>query len=391
MFVLERVQKKYKSEITEAASEVFHNPQIKVDIILENKNQKGSLKPKPQKNDTGSATKKYRFENFIEGESNRLAYSSSIAVARNPGEDSSLNPLFIYGDSGLGKTHLMYAIKNEITSTLTEKNVLYVSCEELTNDLVTGIKNKKTEAVRDKYRTVDVLLIDDIQFTIDKEGTQMEIFNTFNELINSDKQIILSSDRPPDEMRTLDKRLRSRFGAGFIVDIQPPGYETRLAIIESKAKEKGVDCPREISEYIAENIKSNIRQLENALNQVIMYAKFDSKPLNIDTAKRALKNLITPEEKSVISFDKIKEVVADYYSITVDDLNSKRRPNTIAKPRQIAMYLCKKLVPESTYKNIGKSFNKDHSTVIFAEAQVLENPSLSADAELLEKKIITQC
>lgn len=314
---------------------------------------------------------KYTFQSFVIGNSNRFAHAASLAVAESPAK--AYNPLFIYGGVGLGKTHLMHAIGHYILQENPKAKVVYVSSEKFTNELINAIKDDKNEEFRNKYRKVDVLLIDDIQFIAGKERTQEEFFHTFNALHEENKQIILSSDRPPKEIPTLEDRLRSRFEWGLIADIQPPDFETRMAILKKKADVEGLNVPNEVMVYIATKIKSNIRELEGALIRIIAYSSLTNRDVSVDLASEALKDIISNKESAPVTVKTIQESVANYYNLRVEDLKSQRRTRNIAYPRQIAMYLSRKLTDMSLPK-IGEEFGgRDHTTVIHAYEKISEN------------------
>ena len=321
---------------------------------------------------------KYTFQSFVIGNSNRFAHAASLAVAESPAK--AYNPLFIYGGVGLGKTHLMHAIGHYILQENPKAKVVYVSSEKFTNELINAIKDDKNEEFRNKYRKVDVLLIDDIQFIAGKERTQEEFFHTFNALHEENKQIILSSDRPPKEIPTLEDRLRSRFEWGLIADIQPPDFETRMAILKKKADVEGLNVPNEVMVYIATKIKSNIRELEGALIRIIAYSSLTNRDVSVDLASEALKDIISNKESAPVTVKTIQESVANYYNLRIEDLKSQRRTRNIAYPRQIAMYLSRKLTDMSLPK-IGEEFGgRDHTTVIHAYEKISEN--LKTDAGL---------
>ena len=314
---------------------------------------------------------KYTFQSFVIGNSNRFAHAASLAVAESPAK--AYNPLFIYGGVGLGKTHLMHAIGHYILQENPKAKVVYVSSEKFTNELINAIKDDKNEEFRNKYRKVDVLLIDDIQFIAGKERTQEEFFHTFNALHEENKQIILSSDRPPKEIPTLEDRLRSRFEWGLIADIQPPDFETRMAILKKKADVEGLNVPNEVMVYIATKIKSNIRELEGALIRIIAYSSLTNRDVSVDLASEALKDIISNKESAPVTVKTIQESVANYYNLRIEDLKSQRRTRNIAYPRQIAMYLSRKLTDMSLPK-IGEEFGgRDHTTVIHAYEKISEN------------------
>ena len=350
---------------------------IEVKIILkEDIDSKGNIRksPIPINNKPffkSNLVPKYLFDNFVKGKSNELAMATALAIAQAPGK-TTYNPLFLYGGVGLGKTHLMHSIGNYILEQDPETKVLYCSAETFMNELINSIRTNKNQEFRDKYRDIDVLLIDDIQFLSDKEGTQEEFFHTFNTLYNDNKQIVISSDQPPRELKTLEDRLRSRFGWGVIVDITLPDFETRTAILEKKAEQDHIDIPEEITQFIAKNIVSNIRDLEGALNKVIAYATLSKVEITQELAEIALIHIIGPIGKPDINIDYVQKVVADYFNITQEDIKSKKRSQNIALPRQIAMYLSRKLLDMSLPK-IGEQFGgKDHSTVIHGCNKITE-------------------
>ena len=331
-------------------------------------------------NDEMSSTlnPKYTFDSFVIGNSNRFAHAASLAVAESPAK--AYNPLFIYGGVGLGKTHLMHAIGHYILRNNPNAKVVYVSSEKFTNELINAIKDDKNEEFRTKYRSVDVLLIDDIQFIAGKERTQEEFFHTFNTLHEANKQIILSSDRPPKEIPTLEDRLRSRFEWGLIADIQAPDFETRMAILKKKADVENLNVPNEVMVYIATKIKSNIRELEGALIRIVAYSSLTNREITVDLATEALKDIISNKQNRSITIDLIQDVVAAYFNLRVEDLKSQRRTRNVAYPRQIAMYLSRKLTDMSLPK-IGEEFGgRDHTTVIHAYEKISE--SLNNDESL---------
>lgn len=321
---------------------------------------------------------KYRFDNFIIGNSNRFAHAASLAVAEAPA--TAYNPLFLYGGVGLGKTHLMHAIGHYILDNNPDAYVLYVTSEKFTNDLINSIKDGTNEEFRNTYRKADVLLVDDIQFIAGKESTQEEFFHTFNALHEANKQIIVSSDNPPSEIPTLEDRLRSRFEWGLIADIQPPDYETRIAILRKKAEAENYNVPDDVISYIAQNIQSNIRKLEGALIRIYAYASLtNKKEVSLELAQEALKHLISNNKK--ITLIDIKEVVANYYNISLEDLVSKKKTKNIAYPRQVAMYIARKLTDYSLPK-LGEEFGgRDHSTVLHAYNKVEEDIESSQEVK----------
>ena len=315
-------------------------------------------------NDRSQLNPKYSFDTFVIGNSNRFAHAASLAVAEAPSK--AYNPLFIYGGVGLGKTHLMHAIGNYILSQNPSSKVVYVSSEKFTNELINSIREYRNEEFRNKYRNIDVLLIDDIQFIAGKEGTQEEFFHTFNALHDNNKQIIISSDRPPKEIPTLEDRLRSRFEWGLITDIQAPDLETRIAILRKKANIENLVVSDEVMLYIATKIKSNIRELEGALIRVVAYSSLTNSEITQELAEEALKDILSGNKPVEITVDLIKDLISRNYKIKMDDFNSKKRTRAIAYPRQIAMYLTRELTDLSLPK-IGDEFGgRDHTTVIHA-------------------------
>lgn len=330
---------------------------------------------------------KYTFDTFVIGNSNRFAHAACVAVAESPAK--AYNPLFLYGGVGLGKTHLMHAIGHHIVSQKKDSKVVYVSSEKFTNELINSIKDDKNEEFRNKYRNVDVLLIDDIQFIAGKERTQEEFFHTFNTLHEANKQIIISSDRPPKDIPTLEDRLRSRFEMGLITDIQAPDFETRIAILRKKAQLERIDVPNEVMSYIAKNIKSNIRELEGALTRVVAYSSLSNRVISFDLATEALKDIITTSKNEEINVLRIKEKVSSVFNIKMEDFNSKKRTRSIAYPRQIAMYLTRELTDLSLPK-IGEEFGgRDHTTVIHAHDKVSKDIAESEEIKTKIDKIIS--
>lgn len=323
---------------------------------------------------------KYTFDTFVKGKSNELALAASRAVAEHPA--TQYNPLFIWGGAGLGKTHLMQAIAHEILKNDPTMKVSYISSEKFTNELIASIGNKsasKNQEFREKYRRIDVLLIDDIQFIAGKTGTQEEFFHTFNDLYTQNKQIIISSDRPPKEIKTLEERLISRFEWGLMTDIQMPDYETRVAILQAKLNQERREMPMEVLEYIAMNVKSNIRELEGALLTVLAYSSLmQNRIIDINLAKEALKKVIQEKERKPVTLELIQEIVATNYHLQVEDFGSKSRAKQIAYPRQIAMYLCRQLTDLSLMK-IANSFNRDHSTIMHGIDKITQDMKKDED------------
>ena len=332
---------------------------------------------------------KYTFDSFVVGNNNRFAHAASLAVAEAPA--TSYNPLFIYGGVGLGKTHLMHAIGNSILRKNKNSNILYVTSEKFTNQLINSIKDNTSAQFRDKYRNIDVLLIDDIQFIAGKERIQEEFFHTFNTLHESGKQIILSSDKPPKDIPLLEDRLKSRFEWGLIADISNPDYETRLAILRKKAQLDNIIVDDEILSNIATRIDSNIRELEGTLNKLIATSSLTNSPITKEMAERAINDIVAQQEK-VISSEFIQETVAKYFNISAKDLRGSKRSNDIAFPRQIAMFLCRN-VAQMSLPQIGKDFGKrDHTTVMHAcnkiESEIKENNNTKAIVESVKNILL---
>ena len=326
------------------------------------------LAPSPP-GDRSSLNPKYTFDTFVTGNSNKLAHAAALAVAEGPG--TVYNPLFMYGSVGLGKTHLMQAIGNQIIQNDPMKRVLYISSEKFTNELINSIMEGKSESFRQKYRTIDVLLVDDIQFLYKKEHTQEEFFHTFNTLYDAGKQIILSSDRHPKEIQTLEERLRSRFEWGLITDIQAPDLETRIAILKKKAIMEKLDVPNDVLYYIASRINSNIRELEGALTRVVAFASLNNESITTELVAKAMQNIYPTKKTVEITMELIQEIVAQYFKIKVEALLSKKRTRELVVPRQIAMYLCRELT-DISLPQIGSCFGRDHTTVIHACEKISE-------------------
>lgn len=321
---------------------------------------------------------RYTFDTFVVGNNNKLAHAASLAVADSPAE--AYNPLFIYGGVGLGKTHLMHSIAHVILNENPHSKVLYVSSEKFTNELINSIKTGHNEDFRRKYRDIDVLLVDDIQFIAGKERTQEEFFHTFNTLYEAKKQLIISSDRPPKEIQTLEERLRSRFEWGLTADIQAPDFETRMAILRKKAELENLDIPNEVMQYVANNITSNIRELEGAVNKIVAYSTLVHQQITKELSEDALKDLIGPKENPVITLEYIIEVVSGHFNLNPDDLTSKKRPREISYPRQIVMYLCRTLTDMSLPQIGFKLGKRDHTTIIHGYEKI--NTEMKTDTIL---------
>ncbi|MGE5454430.1 MAG: chromosomal replication initiator protein DnaA [Methylocystaceae bacterium] len=348
------------------------------------------IKPKAEGENLSHINSKYTFDTFVVGNSNRFAHAACFAVGESPAR--AYNPLFIYGGVGLGKTHLMKAIGHHVITKNNDAVVVYVSSEQFTNELINAIKDDRTQFFRNKYRNVDVLMIDDIQFLAGKERTQEEFFHTFNALHEANKQLVISSDRPPREIPTLEDRLRSRFEWGLITDIQTPDLETRIAILRKKAQIDGLDViPNDVMLYIANNIQSNIRELEGALTRVVAYSNITEIPVSLNLAAEALKDIMPPPVPQIITIDAIQKAVSDYFGLRVEELNSKRRTKHLSFPRQIAMFLCRELTDASLPK-LGDEFGgRDHTTILHGcdkiAADMKNDPALNRIIKEIRIKI----
>jgi chromosomal replication initiator protein len=325
---------------------------------------------------------RYTFKTFVRGGSNSLASAAAIAVAEQPAK--AYNPLFIYGGVGLGKTHLMHAIGHTILQRNPHAKIAYMSAERFTNEMIDSISDAKMNRFRRSYRTVDILLVDDIQFLANKERTQEEFFHTFNELHGANKQIVISSDRTPRQIPTLEDRLRSRFEWGMIADIQPPDFETRVAILRKKAEQCNCPLSNEVSHLLAERVPSNIRELEGALTRLMAFSSLQQRPITVDLATEALRGILPDPSLRVISIGSIQKAVCEYFSISMNELNGKRRDQKVVKPRQVAMFLCKELTGAS-YPEIGSEFgNRDHTTVMHSCRKIdanIEDPYFRTSLE----------
>lgn len=335
-----------------------------------------------------SLNSKYTFDTFVIGNGNRFAHAAALAVAETPAK--SYNPLFVYGGSGLGKTHLMHAISHVIVKNYPGMKILYVTGEQFTNELIDSIRYEKQVEFRNTYRKIDVLLIDDIQFLAGKEGTQEEFFHTFNTLYEANKQIIISSDRPPKEIPTLEERLRSRFEWGLTTDINPPDYETRIAILRKKAQLEKFSVPDEIITFIASEIQSNIRELEGALSKITAYCMLTNQNITITLAEEILKDMIPPKNQKTISVELIQKIVAEQYKMTIQEFKLKKRTRSVSFPRQIAMYLCRELT-DLSLPQIGEKFGgRDHTTVMHAHDKIIQMRKSDPFIEKSISEIITK-
>lgn len=385
------LQEYYFDYLQKAAKKA--SPQI-LDVMLILPSQRGDfLREEPINNDNSrtSLNPKFTFDTFVVGNSNQLAYAAAQAVAEKPAHD--YNPLFIFGGVGLGKTHLMQAIGHEIKRRTPNARILYVTSEEFTNELIEALRVKNNMEFRQRYRNVDVLIIDDIQFIANKPSMQEELFHTFNSLHNAGKQIVFSSDRPPNEIPSLEERLRSRFEWGLTVDIQEPDVETRIAILRNRVQQENVPVDDEVITFIAEHVKSNIRQLEGSLTRVLAYAKLKGRILNLSLAAEALKELLPEVKKTEITPSLIKETVASYYSVSLDSLMSQRRDKEVIIPRQVAMYLCHEIL-SLPYKRISNLFNReDHTTALSACVRITfligSDEGIASSVEDLKARILS--
>lgn len=368
--------------------------------IKSKSSNKSSSQPNINENQDSNYSKKLEanlnpnntFDNFVVGGNNNFAHAYALAVAESPAE--MYNPLFIYGGVGLGKTHLMHSIGNFILDRNPDIKIRCVTSEVFTNEVINAIRSDNQTAIkdfRDKYRNLDVLLIDDIQFIIGKDRSQEEFFHTFNTLIESNKQIVISSDKPPKQMALLEDRFKSRFEMGLTVDISSPDYETRMAIIKKKAELEGYDIEEDIFQYIANNIKSNIRELEGALTKIVAFSRVSRKPVDLDIAKEVLKDIISPDDNKKITPEIIISTVADHFGISVVDISSKKKTKEIVYPRQVAMYLCRNMT-DTSQQVVGQLLGKkDHTTVIHAidkiQKELETNESTKNTIDIIKKKL----
>ncbi len=372
-FIKDWLKDNYKKMIEETLSQVGtanYELDIKINKKIKNEIQKGpetieikSEKKPLRKEYIPNINPKYTFDTFVSGTSNQFAHAAAMAVSRNPA--TTYNPLFIYGGVGLGKTHLINAIGNEIYKNNSETKICYYSSEKFTNELINSLRHAKMDEFRNKFRSIDILLIDDIQFIAGKKSTQEEFFHTFNALYESHKQIIVTSDKFPKEIPDLEERLRSRFEWGLIADIQAPDTETKQAILNMKADQNNIKLPEEVIYFLANSISNNVRELEGYLIRIGAYSSLTSTPINIEMAKKVLKDILIENSKE-ITIEKIQKKVAEHYQIKIVELKSSKRLKNIVFPRQVAMYICRKLTSLS-YPEIGSKFGgKDHSTIIHA-------------------------
>jgi chromosomal replication initiator protein len=370
-FARDWCENRLKSGIVEALQEVLQFPlTVRFVVTQAPQGQPAAALRQPDELHIGNLNGRYTFEEFVVGPSNRFAHAAAQAVACSPAK--AYNPLFLYGGVGLGKTHLMHAIGHRVLQDNPNANVLYVSCEKFTNEFIIALQNNRTPEFRNRYRQVDVLLIDDVQFLTGKETTQEEFFHTFNALHDSGRQLVISSDRPPKDIQTLETRLRSRFEWGLQTDIQPPDIETREAILRKKAKSENIPVPDEVTSFIAKVIPSNIRELEGALIRVVAYASLTKAPITTDLAAEVLKSAVAAGPLARVTIAKIKETVAGAYGLTVKEMDNGRRDQRLAGPRQIAMFVATMLTDYSL-PQIARDFGKkDHTTIIYARNKIKE-------------------
>ncbi|MBE5791979.1 MAG: chromosomal replication initiator protein DnaA [Clostridia bacterium] len=363
-FIVNAIRTRYLTQLTTLVGAVFGE---KYEVVVMNKKDIDTLNKKDES--PLNINPKYTFDNFVVGQSNRFAHAASVAVADDPGE--AYNPLFIYGGVGLGKTHLMNAIANAIKEKDPDSKIILTTSENFTTEVIEAIARKKTMELRNRMRTVDVLMIDDIQFLSNKQATQEEFFHTFNALFEKKKQIVISSDRPPNEIAALEERIKSRFMSGLIADVGKPDFETRVAILLHKAEMENLDIDLESIAYIAERVDTNIRELEGSLNRVNAIATLEQTSITIDLVKRSLQNLVKVRDEKRITTDRIIDEVAKYFHITRADILSDRRSRDVAIPRQLAIYLTREMTGASTTK-IGADFGRDHATIMHACKKMLE-------------------
>lgn len=375
----------YKDLLEEAFRQVF-SQEIQIRLITPEE-----AKPEAKREDEAAASENYEFtfDTFIVGPSNKFAHAASMAVASKPA--SLYNPLFIYGNSGLGKTHLLYAIRSEINRTHPDMNIIYIKGDEFTNELIEAIRRGTTGDFHNRYRRADVLLVDDIQFIAGKDSTQEEFFHTFNTLYEAKKQIVLTSDRPPKDIQTLEERLLTRFEWGLTADIQPPDFETRIAIIKRKAELLKIDLPDGVIEYIANRLKNNIRQLEGAVKKMKAFHLLNGDPYNIQTAQAAIRDIINNDQPTPVTVEKIIDEVARTFGTTAEEIRSSRRSANISNARQVAMYVVREIT-DMSMESIGQEFGgRDHSTVVYALQQIDEktarDPKIKATVNDIIKNI----
>ncbi len=395
-FVADWIEKRYRELVSGAVAAAMGVESVDVSFVTpEKEGRTGPVDSGQSVRSSGSGkqrrtvqlNRKYTFKSFVVGASNQFARAASLAVAERPGD--AYNPLFIYGGVGLGKTHLMNAIGNHMAER-SDLRIAYVTTEQFTNEVINSIRYDKMAELRKRYRTIDMLLVDDVQFLAGKERTQEEFFHTFNTLYEGRKQIVLSSDRTPKDMPDIEERLRSRMGWGLIADLQPPDVETRIAILRKKSEDEGIRLPEDVIGFLAQSLKSNVRDLEGALVRLGAYSSLTSQIITLEMATNVLRDLIGPKKK-IISLDEIESAVATKFHVKVSDLRSKRRSKTLVHPRQIAMYLCRELT-DASFPEIGRHFGgKDHTTIMHACKQIVKaketDQQLEANIQSLKEQI----
>jgi len=384
---VDEIRERYGQQIRQVLSDISPD-RVQIHFLVDSASAEDTVPAPPREEMLQSLfNPRYRFDTFVVGNSNQLAYAASLSIAENP--SGSFNPLFIYGGAGLGKTHLIQAVAQQIRELNPSFKVIYMSADAFVTELIASIRYDRMQQFRDRYRSADAMLLDDIQFLAGKERTQEEFFHTFNALYEAQKQIVFTSDAPPKDIPTLEERLRSRFEWGLIADIQPPDLETKVAILRKKAEERKVDLPHEAALFIAERVRSNIRELEGYLNKVAMFGSLAGKTVTLELAKEALKDLLSKDNKPITAAD-IMKVVSAHYGIKVSDLKSKSNARPIAYPRQVAMYMCKHLT-DLSYPEIGKVFNnKHHSTVMYSvekiDQLIQDDQQVARTIEMLTKQ-----
>ncbi len=373
----------YYSAILEEAFRQIFSQEIQIRVCIPGELESDAKKEEPEEN---SDNYEFTFDTYIVGPSNKFAHAASMAVASKPA--SLYNPLFIYGNSGLGKTHLLYAIRHQISTTNPGMKIVYIKGDEFTNELIEAIRRGTTGEFHQRYRKADVLLVDDIQFIAGKDSTQEEFFHTFNTLYEAKKQIVLTSDRPPKDIATLEERLLTRFEWGLTADIQPPDFETRIAIIKRKAELMSISLPDNVVEYIANRLKNNIRQLEGAVKKMKAYSLLNGEPMNIQTAQAAISDIINNDQPTPLTVEKIIDEVARTFGTTAEDIRSSKRSANISSARQMAMYVVREIT-QMPMTSIGKEFGgRDHSTVVYAIQQVEKNIKKNAKTKATAEDII---
>lgn len=379
------LQKRYLPEITRCVRTVTGISELEIKIVSPedlNRPINAPALDNGQEYESTNLRQRYIFETFVKGKCNELAYNAARAVAESP-ESCDYNPLFLYGGVGLGKTHLLQSIGNRARDLYPHIKVMYVSSETFTNEFINAIRVERGAMFKEKYRNIDILLVDDVQFLAGKPETQEELFHTFNELHSANKQIVLTSDLPPKELKGLEARLTSRFTAGLIADVSMPDYETRTAILEAKIQKEKIDIPQNVKDFITRNVVSNIRDLEGALNKVMAWATLSNATITLELAEHALRDQLINAEKPEVTMEYIQEIIASHFKITTEDLNGRKRSQAIAFPRQIAMYLCRKILDKSL-PDIGRFFGgRDHSTVIHSCEKIANEVEIDEKIRLL--------